>query len=290
MRGRQVMVALLLLVLPPAVVRLSAWGAQGHHVVARVAWALMTPAARATASLLLGGGQTEFITAATWADEVRQDRPETYRWHFVNIPPGGRYDAARDCRSTEQGDCIIAAIARARAELVDPLRSAALKAESVKFLAHFVGDLHQPLHTIDAHDRGGNDVAVAALRPEGRATNLHAAWDTGLINLSMETEAARATRLVDDLKTQPVDASLDVVRWALDSRDVALRVVYRYPSFTLAGPSREPVTLDDAYRAAAAAAIDLQLALAGARLAAILNVILRSAGQKPGGYVFKSIT
>src|SRR5262249_41402631 len=64
-----------------------AWGAVGHHVVARIAWARLTPAARSAVTTLLGGGrEEEFIAASTWADDVRGARPETYNWHFVDIP------------------------------------------------------------------------------------------------------------------------------------------------------------------------------------------------------------
>ena len=269
-------VAFALTALPPGTTRVSAWGAQGHHVVARIAWALMTPVARQRATELLGGGMDAFVAAATWADEVRSARPETYNWHFVDIPVGEpHYDARRDCPATGKGDCVIAEIARARAELADSSRGAPLKAESLKFLIHFVGDLHQPLHAIDNHDRGGNDVKVVALRgEEGRATNLHAAWDTGLINLSAETETARAERLLIDLASHPVDASLDVVKWAEEGRDLGARVVYRYPGFSAAGPPADPVTLDEAYRATAMTSIDRQLATAGARLAALLNALI----------------
>jgi hypothetical protein len=271
------LIALAIVMSPQAVAPVSAWGAVGHRVVARIAWALMTPAARSQATSLLEGGQDAFVAAGTWADEVRSNRPETYNWHFVDIPVGQpRYDATRDCPPTEKGDCVIAEIARARVELVESSRSVPLKGEALKFLIHFVGDLHQPLHAVDNHDRGGNDVKVAALRgEEGRATNLHSAWDTGLINLSTETEAARADRLLAEIQARPLSISLDVVKWVEESHDVGVKVVYRYPSFSLAGPGADPITLDDAYRAAAARAIDSRLALAGARLAALVNALLK---------------
>jgi hypothetical protein len=269
-----------LLFTPRAEVSVGAWGVVGHRVVARLAWAQMTPAARTHAATVLGEspgtGHDAFVSAATWADEVRPARPETYNWHFVDIPVGkAPYDAARDCPSTERGDCVIAAIARARVELVDANRPAALKAESLKFLIHFVGDLHQPLHTIDNHDRGGNDVIVAALRgDEGRPTNLHAAWDTGLINLSPETESARAERLLADLRRRRVAIGLDVVTWVEESHAIGRRVVYNYPSFSLTGPGPDAIALNDAYRKTAVAEIDRRLQLAGARLGALLNSLL----------------
>jgi hypothetical protein len=264
------------ILLPPSAIRVSAWGAQGHHVVARIAWSLMTPAAREQATAILGGGQDVFVASATWADEIRSQRPETGNWHFVDIPVGqAHYDAARDCKPSDKGDCIIAEIARARAEVADKTRSAEARAESLKFLIHFIGDVHQPLHDVDDHDRGGNDVHVNALRGEdGRATNLHSAWDTGLINLTDETEAARATRLVGDLRQHPVTVAPDVVAWAEEGHDLAEHVVYHYPAFSPAGPPSDPITLDPAYRTAALAAIDQQLERGGARLAAVLNALL----------------
>ena len=262
---------------PGAVAPVSAWGAIGHRVVARIAWALMTPTARTQAATLLDGGQDAFVAAGTWADDVRSTRPETYNWHFVDIPVDQpRYDAKRDCPPTEKGDCVIAEIARARVELIETGRSIPLRGEALKFLIHFVGDLHQPLHAIDNHDRGGNDVKVAALRgEEGRATNLHSAWDTGLINLSTETEAARAERLLADPQARPPAVDLDVVKWAEESHDVGVNAVYRYPSFSLTGPGADPIVLDEAYRKAATSTIDARLALAGARLAALVNALLK---------------
>ena len=258
--------------------RISAWGAVGHHVVARIAWARMTPAARAQATTLLAGGQDAFVAASTWADEVRAERPETYNWHFVDIPvEQSHYDATRDCPATDKGDCVIAEIARARADLADATRTPVARSEALKFLIHFVGDLHQPLHAIDNKDRGGNDVKVLALRADdGRNTNLHAAWDTGLINLSDETEAARAARmLAKPLEIHPGDLDLDPVMWAEQSHTTALRVTYTYPSFATTGPGPDPIALTEAYRTRAMAAIDYQLNLAGARLAELLNAVLK---------------
>jgi hypothetical protein len=256
--------------------RVSAWGAVGHHVVARIAWSLMSATARDRAAALLDGRQDAFVASATWADEVRSAKPETYNWHFVDIPVGEpKYSATRDCPATEKGDCVIAEIARARAELADASRPQAARAESLKFLIHFIGDIHQPLHAIDNHDRGGNDVRVAALRgDDGRATNLHAAWDTGLINLSTETEAARADRLLADLGAHPADLKADVVQWAEQSHTLAETVAYHYPGFSRTGPPADLITLDQPYRDEALKTIDRQIALAGARLAAVLNAIL----------------
>jgi hypothetical protein len=268
-----VLVALALIFSSP---RVLAWGAVGHHVVARIAWSLMSATARERAGALLDGRMDEFIASSTWADEVRSAKPETYNWHFVDIPVGEpKYSAVRDCPASEKGDCVVAEIARAKAEVADGSRPQAQRAESLKFLIHFVGDVHQPLHAIDNHDRGGNDVRVMALRgDEGRNTNLHAAWDTGLINLSAETEAARADRILADLRAHPADMKADVVQWAEASHDLAERVAYHYPGFSRTGPPADLITLDQPYRDDALRTIDRQMALAGARLGAMLDAIL----------------
>src|SRR6187549_2528507 len=106
---------------------LNAWGVSGHRVVARIAWERMTPAARSRANDLFElGGADAFIAAATWADEVRSARPETYNWHFVDIRvPFDTYVPARDCPPTDRGDCVIAALARLRASVVDAARPSA---------------------------------------------------------------------------------------------------------------------------------------------------------------------
>jgi hypothetical protein len=103
-------------------VEVSTWGGVGHHIIARIAHSQMTPAARQLVLELLG--DEDFVGISTWADQVRPDRPESYNWHFVNVPYAARaYDPVRDCPPTDRGDCVIAAIERARLELASPMRS-----------------------------------------------------------------------------------------------------------------------------------------------------------------------
>jgi hypothetical protein len=165
-----------------------AWGQEGHSIIAEVAQQrLSEPAARMVAALLRG---RSLASIASWADDTRDVRPETAGWHFVDIPLDvPNYKAARDCKaSTEKGDCVIAELGR----LTNDLRctSGEAQTEALKFAVHFVGDIHQPLHTV-AEKSGGNDVAVdvfmrglATCPTCGAAhtpTNLHVAWDSTLI-------------------------------------------------------------------------------------------------------------
>jgi hypothetical protein len=263
---------------------LHAWGPAGHEVVVRIALSRMTPEAKAFVLDMLGGEDP--VAASNWADQIRRDRPETYNWHFVNIPYGAeRYDAARDCRETPAGDCVIAEIARARRVLRDSSRSPAARAESLRFLLHFVGDLHQPLHSIDHDDRGGNDVIVQIdgyTPPSDRPMppNLHAAWDTILIDARGLDSETYARQLVGRLATEPTvdDGTIDVVAWALEAHDEGVRYAYAFPGFRPEAPAREPVVLDRTYQRAAQAVIDRQLMRAGVRLARILNEAAKTGG------------
>src|SRR5262249_13977234 len=131
------------------------------------------------------GGEISLASISSWADDVRDARPQTYNWHFVDIPLSRTtYDPALDCRESPKGDCVIAAIERARTILADKSASTTERGEALKFLVHFVGDLHQPLQTV-ADNSGENDLKVSFFTdPTGRKredTNLHAVWDVGLI-------------------------------------------------------------------------------------------------------------
>jgi hypothetical protein len=113
---------------------------------------------------------------AYWADQIRPTRRDTARWHFVNIEPGAaNYRAERDCREKDgEGDCVIAAIAR---NIEDLKASGERQQMGLKFLIHFVADLHQPFHAV-SEARGGNEIRITFF---GKSTNLHAVWDGDLI-------------------------------------------------------------------------------------------------------------
>ena len=133
-----------------------AWGPEGHQIIADLAESHLTPAARERVTQILQGVRMRDV--AYWADLVRPSRRETARWHFVNIELGATdYRPERDCRQLEgEGDCIIAAIAR---NIEDLEATGERQALALKFLIHFVADLHQPFHAV-SEARGGNQIRV----------------------------------------------------------------------------------------------------------------------------------
>lgn len=237
-----------------------AWGAIGHALIARVAAAHLTPQARARVRELLHGASLADV--ASWADDVRETREETARWHFVDIPLWRRaYDPHRDCRKTPYGDCAVAAIGRFARTLADPQAPPAARGEALKFLVHLIGDIHQPLHCATNHDGGGNDVLVTFF---GEPANLHWVWDTGIIEHAGLREAAYAGALETWLRSENVAALQrgSVVDWVNESHRLAVEHAYKIPA---------DHRLGDAYFAANRPIVDRQLATAGVRLARVLN-------------------
>lgn len=120
---------------------------------------------------------------ASWADEVRDDdRPETYNWHVVEIPPDGvRYDRARDCKND---DCIVEKIKEFAHMVGDRGVARAKRIEALKFLIHFVGDLHMPLHAYAPlnHPKG------TWVQIGGITEKLHLWWDWGWWDLAFEDQ------------------------------------------------------------------------------------------------------
>jgi len=251
-----------------------AWGPDGHSIVAEIAQRRLSPVAVAKVQDLLGANAS-LASIASWADDVREARPETRNWHFVNIPlADAAYDPARQCVQDERkGDCILNELDRAIATLADLDQDKARRTEALMFVVHFVGDLHQPLHTV-LEDQGGNFFPVRFFTdPTGRRivdTQLHKVWDVGLIDYLYWNWGAYVSYLVGTWLPahQDIDfAAGKPADWMLESHRIASQSAY-------AGLARG-MQLDAAYVARVRPDLDRQLAAAGVRLASVLNNALR---------------
>ncbi len=246
---------------PPA----RAWGVEGHRIVALIAERHLTAAAAAAVNRLLAtDGATSMADVTSWADEWRETHRETGPWHFVDIPlEATEYDPARDC---PHNACVVAQIRRFARDLADTSRPDAEREQALKFLIHFVGDVHQPLHSADHHDRGGNDVRVIH---EGRPTNLHHVWDVELVRAAAGVAGGEAA-MVDQLDAAPAEdpSAADPVAWANEAHVLAANVVY--PNL----PDDRGEDLSGDYTVAVTPVVNEQLRRAGLRLAATLNAAL----------------
>jgi exodeoxyribonuclease III len=251
-----------------AFARLTAQGwTDAIRIIAEIAEQHLEPvAAKQVRDLLAIENATTLADFANWADQIRPQHRQTAPWHFVDIPisaPG--YDATRDCAG---GNCVVAKIEDFVAELRNRSLPEPERLEALKFVIHFVGDLHQPLHASDDDDRGGNEVRVTFGR---RRTNLHAVWDTGILAPAVQAdERGYALRLVRDITPEKIAAwqAGTTIDWADESHAVAVTTIYgRLP--------HDAGTLPEAYENAALPLVNEQLERAGVRLAFVLNRTLR---------------
>jgi S1/P1 Nuclease len=156
------------------------WGALGHRATGHIAEAMLTPQAKQGVSALLQGQR--LADATTWADAMRGNPQYKHaaKYHYESMPNGVRfldYLKAQPPETRALGS-LIEAILAAEKTLLQRQASLADKAIALRFLVHFIGDLHQPLHTGRPEDRGGNDINVKWFNVQ---MNLHSVWDTGMI-------------------------------------------------------------------------------------------------------------
>jgi len=242
-----------------------AWGAEGHEIVAAVALRELTLPARNEVGRLLGG-PVMMIHDASWADEIRDARPDTGGWHYVDIPlSAGGYDAQRDCGD---GNCVVAQIDKDLRVLFSHGLPDGVRAEALRFLIHFVADVHQPLHAEDNDDKGGNQVRVRIGRERA---NLHKLWDVDVVDPLGPDPDTIADSITHDLSfSQRKDwQSGTPSRWANEAHAIAREHIYP----PLSGAREVRLPRDYAVREAPLARI--LLAKAGVRLAWLLNAALK---------------
>lgn len=249
------------------------WGRDGHAIVAEIAWRELTPETQSAISELLAGSEagTTIQETASWADAVRPD--DAYRWsaplHYANMPPdAAEYDHDRD--HPDAGN-VVSAIERFRDEVRDTSLPIERRRESLMFLVHFVGDLHQPLHGGRAEDRGGNDIAITFF---DRETNLHRIWDSSILDAHDRSPwPVKADRLHADIASHDRLAWLadfhgeDIIatagRWVFESHALAERFAY--------GLVDTGDALDRGYVDQTIDVAELRLMQGGVRLAAVLE-------------------
>jgi hypothetical protein len=260
----------------------NAWGPSGHRIVGLVAMKHLTPKAREQVKALLGN--ETLADVANWADEVREDHPNTAKWHFVNLPrTATQFSRTRDCRETSADDpgCAVTAIEMFRAILSGSRPGD--KVEALKFLVHFVGDIHQPLHVSFADDRGGNNIKV---RFFNRSSNLHKVWDSGIIGRANLSDAEFAAELEAALRNQSGDEEFAMTDNATQQRIAQMQSgsldSWINESFALAKsnaydkvPTNDSARLGQRYYNLNWKVVDDQLTKGGLRLAKILNDVLK---------------
>jgi hypothetical protein len=242
------------------------------------------------------------VDASTWPDDVRNER-KNGPWHYIDIPRGKHKGELDEFCGTD--GCVTRAIEEQRAILKDKSADPLKRAEAIRYLIHFVGDMHQPLHAITNADNGGNCVAVKyfrheplpnALHPEREdySPNLHQIWDTEIVERDMEI--SNPLRYADELDEKFhaesaawEAAGIHVDNWAWESHERAETAVYdAFPEKIGIEPGMKlkscadnnhmgkrmfdkHLAIGETYQSNAAKAAETALMEAGVRLAMILN-------------------
>jgi hypothetical protein len=241
----------------------AAWGPTGHRAVGRIAENHLAPeTVRALVCLM---GAESLAEAANWADEIRTDPADPK--HYVSIDDGETYETTA---KNPEGD-VIQAIGRFEAVLRDPAAPRQARIEALRYVVHFVGDVHQPLHVGRRADLGGNLIEVTWF---GGKSNLHSVWDSGMIHhdaLSFSELAA----FVDHPTQAEIAAwqSAGVLDWARES------LGHRAQVYDLGGTSK--LSWEYFYRNLPL--VKRRLLQAGVRLAGLLNRVFAEQAVPVGG-------
>ena len=264
---RLVASALTFLAVAPAA---QAWGPVGHSIVAELAQRHLSPAAKAEVEHLLSlEHKTRLADIASWPDEIRNDPNQQALWkatraqHYLDFKNDQcSYSPPRDC---PDGQCVVEGINHYAEILADKTQSDATRLEALKFVVHFVGDEHQPLHAGSRDDKGGNSYQVQF---QGKGTNLHHVWDSGLLS----THGKEWKDYADELDKRgqvelpkPI-APLDnpYAQWAEESCHITAQPGF-YP---------DNHKIDDAYVQKELPVAEERLREGGRRLANVLNIAL----------------
>jgi hypothetical protein len=295
-----------------------AWGCKGHQTVALIAEKELTPQARQLVEKLLSenpidpqlkrycGNATRDLMAdsSTWPDDVRNNL-KNGPWHYIDIPRG----AARASLSEFCGNngCVTQAIADQVAILKNKTADPHQRADALRYIIHFVGDLHMPLHATTNDDEGGNCVPVRYFRRRPQENhgaftpNLHTVWDTAILERDMEgAEPPEYSQFLMQVFSADLPkwqaAGIHVDDWAWESHGLAESIVYGalIPKVPVETPAPVHTCADannigermlylnvfagQSYQEAAAPIVQQRIAQAGIRLAMILN---EAAGSLP---------
>jgi hypothetical protein len=290
-----------------------AWGCKGHETVALIAEKHLSPEAKEFVLALLkenpidpqlkrycGSAVNDLMgEASTWADDVRPER-KNGPWHYIDIPRGTpRGDGNLTPYCGKEG-CVNEAITSQLAILKNKSAEPAKRAEALRYIIHFVGDLHQPLHSTTNDDEGGNCVPLKYFRRKplehahGFTPNLHSVWDSAIIERDAEGADSHeyAERLEEAYASsfeQWQKAGIHIDDWVWESHDYAEKNVYAplTPKVAIEPPAPvhactddnnigarlldEHIAVGEPYQDQAAPIAELRIAQAGIRLALILN-------------------
>lgn len=233
------------------------WGASGHLIVADVASRHLSPVAkREVAALLRSEGYTALNQISMWADIVKFIDADSQPSHVVKLPlDHSPYDEKKNCANRR---CAVLTIEKYREVLRDRTKPTKERMKALKYLVHFVADVHQPLHdTVDTGTR--------VVRIDGKNVRMHEVWDNEIIKHKSLLWFTLNDRV--DSGSQPVLYGTPAL-WAEEGRDIARDVIFKDGRLRA---GKEVVKLPESYLDENWPIVRKRLRQAGYRLAYLLN-------------------
>jgi hypothetical protein len=200
-----------------------AYDAVGHRIISDIAYTNLTNKARSQVDKVLG--KRGIVYESTWADEVRSDLKYaySYQWHFQDMDDNMTSADLKKLldNPTTEGKHLFFTID----SLVVQLKKEKNNAEVLKFLVHFIGDLHQPLHLGRKDDKGGNKVDFNWF---GRKTNLHAVWDGALIENQRMSYSELSRFLQDKFEPSKAEYKRQTLLQSVEASYAVRNLIYAY--------------------------------------------------------------
>ena len=229
-----------------------AWGAEGHHLVAEIAFKYLDESTQNRVKYYLKKMSIE--DAATWMDDMRSDEYYNYMktWHYINIKKDSMYRPVMEGNTITVLNSVLAAMKHK-----EKLKDSQIK-QYLLMAFHLVGDLHQPLHNGYPDDRGGNSVQITAPSYSG---NLHSFWDGQIIE-SKKINIDSCTKFYASYTPEEIQKiqKIDLLSWMYDAR-----------SYLTEAYNIKDGKIDQAYVDQNAIVVEKQLLLGGLRLASFLK-------------------
>ncbi|KAJ5380217.1 uncharacterized protein N7496_002645 [Penicillium cataractarum] len=250
------------------------WGDLGHRTVAYLSEKYLNEqGAQLVEDLITPNEDFDISDAAVWADHAEDNPPDLCHVSYQ-----------ADCK--EDG-CVISAIENMTHQVLDLSLEKTQQGDALKFLMHFIGDLHQPLH-VENKLRGGNDLHVCFDNHCAKTTNLHSVWDTDIPhklnglkhklkhNEEKEPAVRWAEKLFQSQGLRPLQAECSDVKkplkcpiiWATETNRLNCDFVFKNGVEWLADHD-----LGGDYYNGAAPIVEVQILKAGIRLAVWLNAL-----------------
>jgi hypothetical protein len=258
----------------------SAWGKQGHMMIAQIAADRLGSSASNKVAQFLGTSGYSLADIAPKPDDY--DHSPYGRWsgpcHYCNLPRDATSFNMRYCPQ----ECVVKSIQNYTRILGGESRSPfqcdftyGFEPCALEFLVHYVGDVHQPLHVSYADDEGGNKVKVEFFN---RKANLHQVWDELIIqrwNSDFQSGTKELEAIISSNPTQVKKylSVMDPIIWANESYTYVLNTVYNFDEVIT---KRQTPHLGTAYYDRNLPIVKQRLVAAGVRLGQLLNNILLS--------------